>query len=246
MTTFELSHCSLTSIPPARRDSLAAIPQAIPQLLILVSTARIRNITRLPPNRLVQRSIKRHPTSVDYPRIARTPLEAKLMADQTSTKSAISRRSARVYSEEQDGTVELGTVGQSQGQGSCSSESRYGSGDERADREKTPRKRSRSLSYSGNGYEDGMIERVDLGRDVKGLFATTFEEIGKQGTLYLFILKGSTDGYTVAKSLQAAKNKTEGRPLNFGTIIPSAIYRSSFPAVEDHPFLGSLGLKSVV
>lgn len=168
------------------------------------------------------------------------------MGDQTGTKSAISRRSARVYSEEHDGSVELGNVGQGQGQGSCSSESRYGSGDERAEREKGSRKKSRSLSGSGNGYEDGMIETVNLGRDLRGLFPTTYEEMGKQGMPYSVLFKYPTDGYTVARSLQAAKNKIEGHPPNFGAIIPGTIYRSSFPALNDHAFLASLGLKSVV
>ena len=55
---------------------------------------------------------------------------------------------------------------------------------------------------------------------------------------------------TVAKALQAAKDaeksRGEGRPINFGIVLPGAIYRSSFPMTEDFHFLGTLGLKTVV
>lgn len=54
----------------------------------------------------------------------------------------------------------------------------------------------------------------------------------------------------VTKSLQAAKastkSKVDGRPLNFGTVLSGAIYRSSFPQIEDFQFLGTLGLKTIV
>lgn len=60
----------------------------------------------------------------------------------------------------------------------------------------------------------------------------------------------STDYSTVAKALQAAKDaeksRGEGRPINFGIVLPGAIYRSSFPMAEDFHFLGTLGLKTVV
>jgi len=158
---------------------------------------------------------------------------------------AVSRRSAHVFTEELDGSVELGNVGQ--GQGSCSSDSRYGSGDERADREKGSRNNKRSSSGSCTGYEDGMIQMVDTGRDLRGLFPTTFDGMGKQGMIpALLATCGVLTVYTVAKVLQAAKNPVEGRPANFGVIIPGAIYRSSFPTAEDHTFLESLSLKTVV
>lgn len=55
-------------------------------------------------------------------------------------------------------------------------------------------------------------------------------------------------GKEVIKSLQAAKEQTkiDGRPLNFGVVLPGAIYRSSFPMAGDYQFLGSLGLKTVL
>lgn len=37
----------------------------------------------------------------------------------------------------------------------------------------------------------------------------------------------------------------DGRPLNFGEVLPG-IYRSSFPKAEDYPFYKRLGLKTVV
>lgn len=36
-----------------------------------------------------------------------------------------------------------------------------------------------------------------------------------------------------------------GRPLNFGVVIPG-VYRSSYPKSEDFPFLQGLRLKTVV
>ena len=55
----------------------------------------------------------------------------------------------------------------------------------------------------------------------------------------------------MVQSLQIAqeastKRKMEGRPLNFGTVLPNNIYRSSFPLVADIPYLETLGLKTVL
>jgi tyrosine-protein phosphatase SIW14 len=54
----------------------------------------------------------------------------------------------------------------------------------------------------------------------------------------------------VATCLQAAndsiKPKVDGRPLNFGIVLPGTIYRSSFPKPDNLPFLGTLGLKTVL
>ncbi len=56
--------------------------------------------------------------------------------------------------------------------------------------------------------------------------------------------------YLVTDSLQAAKvsskAKGDGRPLNFGVVIPGKIYRSSWPMVEDFQYLESLRLKTVL
>jgi tyrosine-protein phosphatase SIW14 len=38
---------------------------------------------------------------------------------------------------------------------------------------------------------------------------------------------------------------TEGRPLNFGVVVPG-VYRSSFPRSEDYAFLEGLNLKTIV
>jgi Tyrosine phosphatase family len=37
----------------------------------------------------------------------------------------------------------------------------------------------------------------------------------------------------------------EGRPLNFGIVMPR-VYRSAYPRAEDHEYLKSLGLKTIV
>ncbi|KAH6674586.1 tyrosine phosphatase family-domain-containing protein [Halenospora varia] len=64
------------------------------------------------------------------------------------------------------------------------------------------------------------------------------------------LLSNSVDGceHEVTKSLQAVKPKAkeEGKPLNFGVVLPGMIYRSSFPQTEDFQFLQSLGLKTIV
>ena len=169
------------------------------------------------------------------------------MAEQNGTKSAISRRSGRVYMEEHDCSVELSTVGQSQGHSACSSESRYGSGDERGDREKGSRVNKLSSSSSIDGYgDDELIQMVDLGRDLRGLFPTTYDSMGKQGMTSPRVLPYYILTIIVTKLLQEAKNKIERHPPNFGAIVPGAIYRSSFPAEQDYAFLASLELKSVV
>jgi protein tyrosine/serine phosphatase len=36
------------------------------------------------------------------------------------------------------------------------------------------------------------------------------------------------------------------KPLNFGAVLPGSVYRSSFPAPENLPFLGTLGLKTIL
>jgi tyrosine-protein phosphatase SIW14 len=44
----------------------------------------------------------------------------------------------------------------------------------------------------------------------------------------------------------SSKPKIDGRPLNFGAVLPGTIYRSSFPMPENLPFLETLGLKTVL
>ena len=68
----------------------------------------------------------------------------------------------------------------------------------------------------------------------------------------MYFHRNAADQLTMSiKGLQAAqktltKAKEDGRPLNFGVILPSSIYRSSFPLVEDFQFLGTLGLKTIM
>jgi hypothetical protein len=45
--------------------------------------------------------------------------------------------------------------------------------------------------------------------------------------------------------LKIFEEKIEGRPLNFGIVVPG-IYRSGYPQTEDHDYLRSLGLKTIV
>jgi tyrosine-protein phosphatase SIW14 len=55
--------------------------------------------------------------------------------------------------------------------------------------------------------------------------------------------------YTVTsgiESVKASKGKIKGRPVNFGTVIPGLFYRSGYPQTEDHEYLKSLGLKTIM
>lgn len=53
------------------------------------------------------------------------------------------------------------------------------------------------------------------------------------------------DGSTGHLEQHYVDAQTEGKPINFGTVIPG-VYRSSYPQTEDYPFLQKLGLKTVV
>lgn len=66
----------------------------------------------------------------------------------------------------------------------------------------------------------------------------------------LFSLQSFANDNTVVKCLQAAnvsiKAKIDSRPINFGVVLPGTIYRSSYPTEEDHAFLATLGLKTIL
>jgi hypothetical protein len=47
------------------------------------------------------------------------------------------------------------------------------------------------------------------------------------------------------ESIKDFKKKVKGRPVNFGTVMPG-FYRSGYPQTEDHEYLKSLGLKTIV
>ncbi|RAL64533.1 hypothetical protein DID88_002007 [Monilinia fructigena] len=102
------------------------------------------------------------------------------------------------------------------------------------DKQKDKQEREGRSSSHQTPFEALSGPVVDVGRDLGTLFPSSTEAIAKQ----------------VNKSLDAAKalakDNQEGRPLNFGVIVPNAIYRSSFPQEEDFGYLTSLGLKSIV
>lgn len=66
----------------------------------------------------------------------------------------------------------------------------------------------------------------------------------------IFPTNKATMGSQVANYSQAArsvcKSTLDGRPINFGAVLPGAVYRSSFPMPENLPFLGTLGLKTIL
>lgn len=129
----------------------------------------------------------------------------------------ISRRSIRYFTES-EGHVENG-----------SPESQYSTSNDETDKEKS----QREARTSSTNIEAAMMPMVDLGKDLSGLFPA-LEDMGKHVTISLQVAKASS------------KSKVDGRPLNFGTVLPNAIYRSSFPQTEDFQFLGTLGLKTIV
>jgi hypothetical protein len=97
----------------------------------------------------------------------------------------------------------------------------------------------------------GMMAVADIGIDLNGMLDANGEDMSRQGmsSLCFIQVKGLTHT-TAANSLHAAGtvcNPTlDGRPINFGAVLPGAVYRSSFPMPENVPFLGTLGLKTVL
>jgi tyrosine-protein phosphatase SIW14 len=96
-----------------------------------------------------------------------------------------------------------------------------------------------------------VLSVVDLGIDLSGIFPTSPEDMGKLGMMPAFFIRaGGLIHAIVATCLQEAtivrKVKVDERPINFGAVLPGAIYRSSFPRPENLPFLGTLGLKTVL
>lgn len=146
------------------------------------------------------------------------------MADAT-TSTTISRRSTRIFLEQQD-SMEVGAAGHME------HESRHGSEEKEQERPQRAQKPQLKVPCP-NSIEAPMIPLVDFGTDLCGVFPST---------------AGDMEDH-IARSLQAAKedkSRGEGRPINFGIVVPGAVYRSSFPMTEDFHFLGTLGLKTVI
>lgn len=166
------------------------------------------------------------------------------MAEATNTTTTISRRSTRFFIGEQD-AMEAGIAGQTE------REPRHGS--EEQERPQKAQKPQRNVP-STTSTEGPIIPLVDFGKDLCGMFPTTVEDIDDHGTLLMqcrssFAAVHLLIPAPVVKSLQAVKKdkfRGEGRPINFGIVLPGAVYRSSFPMTEDFHFLGRLGLRTVV
>jgi tyrosine-protein phosphatase SIW14 len=134
--------------------------------------------------------------------------------------------------------------------------------------EKTPQSMASDLKYSSSSDDDKemaspekrpapgspklhMIPGMDLGVDISGMFPATSEDLGKQSmaTTVLTDREHGLTRFTVSTCLQESntcKSMLDGKPLNFGAVLPGSIYRSSFPAPENLPFLGTLGLKTIL
>jgi tyrosine-protein phosphatase SIW14 len=55
---------------------------------------------------------------------------------------------------------------------------------------------------------------------------------------------GTFTDITIASSISPPMS-TDGRPFNFGVVIPG-VYRSSFPKLHDFEYIKGLGLKTIV
>ncbi|KAF7866944.1 hypothetical protein EAF04_005785 [Stromatinia cepivora] len=149
------------------------------------------------------------------------------MADELVAK--ISRRSTRIFVTEQE-AMESGNAGVAM----VPYETRSNNNQDDNEKEKDKKHGEGRSSSHQTPLEALSGPVVDVGRDLGALFPSTTEAIATQ----------VTNSLDAAKAL--AKEKQEGRPLNFGVIAPNAIYRSSFPQQEDFEYLRSLGLKSIV
>ncbi|KAI9643359.1 tyrosine-protein phosphatase siw14 [Ciborinia camelliae] len=145
------------------------------------------------------------------------------MADELVAK--ISRRSTRVFDGEQE-AMESGIAGVPMG----SHEARHNTNQDEKDKNEGE---GRSSSHQ-TPLQALSAPAVDVGRDLGTLIPSNTEAIATQVTKSL----------DAAKAL--AKEKQDGRPLNFGVVLPNAVYRSSFPEQEDFEYLKTLGLKCIV
>lgn len=165
---------------------------------------------------------------------SRKGLEKAKMSD---NGSAISRRSTRMYKEE--------NAYNEAGNSSTMLESRTPSVDEN---DQPQRDQSASTSF-----QTRLAPRVDLGLDLCGIFPTTADDMGKEGN-------GHSNSHSVtfhlrravAKRLQQAAHistrqaSVDGKPLNFGVVLHNSIYRSSLPLEADFQYLETLGLKTIL
>jgi len=132
----------------------------------------------------------------------------------------MSRRSTRIFVEEQE-FVDRTKI-------TMSASSRESSVD---DIEKAAHQtKSKSTNAGGDTTQQAM---VNVGRSLD-IFPITSEDINLH----------------ITESLQAAKVSTkakeDGRPINFGVVVPGKIYRSSWPMIEDFQYLETLQLQTVI
>ncbi|PVH84451.1 hypothetical protein DL98DRAFT_410834 [Cadophora sp. DSE1049] len=139
----------------------------------------------------------------------------------TEIRSEMSRRSTRIFVEEQE-FVDRTNI-------TMSASSRESSVD---DIEKAAHPcKSKSTIAGGETTQQAM---VNVGRSLD-IFPIASEDIN------LHIVTGSLQAAKVS-----TKAKEDGRPVNFGVVVSGKIYRSSWPMVEDFQYLQSLKLKTVI
>ncbi|CZT10661.1 related to SIW14 Protein involved in actin filament organization [Rhynchosporium agropyri] len=140
----------------------------------------------------------------------------------TEITSEMSRRSTRIFTEEEQ-VFDNSTMPAVP----------YSSSESSVDGSDMGGKYSRKNSTTGVEMMQTHTAIVDLGRNLD-IFPSTAEDVRLH----------------ITESIQAArvstKAKEDGRPINFGVVLPGKIYRSSWPTAEDFPYLSSLRLKTVL
>ncbi|KAH7356717.1 tyrosine phosphatase family-domain-containing protein [Rhexocercosporidium sp. MPI-PUGE-AT-0058] len=141
----------------------------------------------------------------------------------TEIKSEMSRRSTRLFVEEQE-FVDRSNI-------TLSSSSRESSvdGNEKVHQCKT----QSTIAGVETTQPSTQSSTASLSRSLD-TFPPSSEEFG----LHI------TDNLQAAKV--TTKAKEDGRPVNFGVVVPSKIFRSSWPMVEDFQYLETLRLKTVI
>jgi len=141
----------------------------------------------------------------------------------TGLSTFISRRSTRIFVEEQEPVAVANGVTMAQ-----ETHRNFNfDGNERG------KLRRQSRSNSTSSIDPRLTQMVDVGKDLYGILPKNSEEMGKQITQGIQAARASTN------------SKVDGRPVNFGLVVPG-IYRSSFPQVEDFEYLKTLHLKTIV
>ncbi|KAM7219758.1 hypothetical protein V8F06_004792 [Rhypophila decipiens] len=164
-------------------------------------------------------------------------------------KVVVSKRSARTYIEDE---MELSTVSNKDLVRTSTATKQSPSSNENMIEELRGRKNSTSTTSSSSGSRQTSIEakhspmaaaaaekEAEGGASSVTTAAGGFLEATPKGG-GAFAIQQQSSAFQFDETLP----KT-GRPANFGVVVPG-VYRSSFPQVDDHEFIGRLGLRTIV